>query len=81
MTLLANLAGLAGSVCILLGYALLQAGRMTREHLSYSLINAAGAALILISLRFAYNLPSILIESVWLLISLAGVLRWAWSRR
>lgn len=69
-------AGLVGSAGILLGYGLLQAGRMTREHLSYSAINAVGATLILISLYYHYNLPSVVIESVWLLISLAGTLRW-----
>jgi hypothetical protein len=71
-----DIAGLAGSGCILAAYGLLQAGRLNRDHLSYSLINALGAALILLSLINAYNLPSVVIESAWLLISLAGMLRW-----
>jgi hypothetical protein len=80
MISLPDIAGLAGSGCILLGYGLLQAGRLGREHLSYSVLNALGAALILLSLVYSYNLPSVVIESAWLLISLAGMVRWFRSR-
>lgn len=76
MIALTDIAGLAGSGCILAAYGLLQAGRLNRDHLRYSLVNALGAALILVSLVYAYNLPSVVIESAWLLISLAGMARW-----
>jgi len=41
--------------------------------LTYSALNAAGAGLILISLYYAFNFPSFIVEFFWLLISLFGI--------
>jgi hypothetical protein len=51
----------------------LQLGRLTHEHLSYSLVNGLGAVLILVSLTFDYNMSAFIIEAAWLAISVLGV--------
>jgi len=58
---------------IILAYVLLQLGRVKSEMLAYSLLNAAGAAFILISLYYSFNFPSFIVEFFWLLISLFGI--------
>ena len=45
-----------------------------------SLLNAIGAALILVSLYFDFNFPSVVVEFFWLLISLFGIGKWLWRR-
>jgi predicted membrane-bound mannosyltransferase len=70
-----NVVGLVGVVIIILAYFLLQTGRLSREILAFSLMNALGSSLILYSLYFEFNLPSAVIELVWLLISIYGVIR------
>jgi hypothetical protein len=68
-----DLLGNIGVACILGTYLLLQLGRLTHEHLSYSLINGLGAVLILVSLTFDYNMSAFIIEAAWLAISVLGV--------
>ena len=68
-----DILGTAGVAVIILTYVLLQLGRVRSDQLSYSLLNAVGAALILISLYFSFNFPSFVVEFFWLLISLFGI--------
>ena len=70
-----NLVGMVGVALILVSYLLLQTGRMRASEPRYSLANAAGAALVLISLMYEFNLSAAIIESFWLLISLLGLWR------
>lgn len=69
--------GLLGVGAILLAYALLQAGRWTARDPAYSALNALGAALVLVSLAFEFNLAAAVVESFWLAISGYGLWR-AW---
>ena len=73
--------GLAGTLCILAGYFLLQLEWVSSRSLFYSLLNLVGAAALLYSLCFAWNLAAVVIEGVWLVISLVGVARWLHFRR
>ena len=68
-----DLLGTIGVAVIVLTYVLLQAERIRSEQLSYSLLNAAGVALILVSLFYSFNFPSFIVEFFWLLISLFGI--------
>ena len=68
-----DILGTLGVGVIVLTYILLQTERVRSDQLSYSLMNAIGAALILISLYFDFNLPSVVVEVFWLLISLFGI--------
>ena len=52
---------------------LLQLGRIRSEQIAYSLLNAFGAFLILISLVYSFTFPSFVVEFFWLLISLFGI--------
>jgi len=75
-----NVIGTLGAIAIIAAYGLLQWRFWRSDDWAYSAANAFGAALILISLSVEPNLPSILIEAFWLLISLAGLLR-GWRDR
>jgi hypothetical protein len=76
-----DIVGSLGVTIIILTYILLQGERIRSEQLAYSLLNAAGAALILISLYYTFNLPSFIVEFFWLLISLFGVGKYLVRRR
>ena len=68
-----DLAGISGATMIVVAYALLQLERLSGRDLSYSLLNAVGAALILLSLAIDFNLSAFVIEAFWLVISLVGI--------
>jgi hypothetical protein len=68
-----NILGTAGVATIIITYVLLQIERLRSDSLYYSLLNAVGAVLILISLYFEFNFPSFVVEFFWLLISLFGI--------
>jgi hypothetical protein len=71
-----NVAGTTGVILIVVSYFLLQTGRMRSNSLTYSVNNAVGAALILFSLYFEFNVSAFLIEFFWLLISIVGIVRY-----
>lgn len=68
-----DILGTVGVAIIIVTYVLIQLGKVRSEQLLYSLLNAAGATLILISLYFDFNFPSFVVEFFWLLISLFGI--------
>jgi uncharacterized membrane protein YfcA len=73
--------GNVGVVLILLSYLLLQIEKMSATSLLYSLVNAIGAVLILISLMYDFNLSAFIVEVVWLLISVYALTRRGLKRR
>lgn len=75
MNLLADLLGLLGVALILIAYAAIQFNRMEASDRLYSLLNLAGALLILVSLTVDFNLSAIVMESAWAVISLYGLFR------
>ena len=75
-----DILGTLGVAIIILTYILLQIERVRSDQLIYSLLNAIGAALILVSLYFDFNFPSVVVEFFWLVISLFGIGKWI-SRR
>ena len=68
-----DILGTIGVGVIIVTYFLLQTERVRSGQLIYSLLNAIGAALILVSLYFDFNLPSVVVEGFWLVISLFGI--------
>ena len=68
-----DIIGTFGVGIIVLTYILLQVERLRSEHVLYSILNAIGALLILISLYYSFNFPSFIVEFFWLLISLFGI--------
>lgn len=71
-----DIVGTIGVATIVVTYILLQSGRVKSDQLGYSVLNAVGATLILISLYFEWNFPSVVVESFWLVISLYGIFRY-----
>jgi len=61
-------------------YLGLQLERMRSTDLSYSLLNAVGAVLILISLTERFNLSAVIIEIFWIAISVIGIAKALRSR-
>ncbi len=68
--------GFAGVGLIILTYIMLQLEKVRSTDLLYSLLNAAGAMLILVSLLYSFNFPSFIVEFFWLLISLFGIVKY-----
>ncbi|MBN8995711.1 MAG: hypothetical protein J0H94_10830 [Rhizobiales bacterium] len=73
-TLMAGL-GLVGSALVIIAFFANQQGWLSASDPRYSVVNLAGALLILISLYAEWNLPSAVIESFWAAISLYGLWR------
>ena len=76
-----DILGTLGVAVIILTYVLLQIERVRSDQLIYSLLNAIGALLILVSLYFDYNFPSVVVEFFWLVISLFGIGKYFVRRR
>lgn len=72
--------GNLGVFLVLLSYFLLQLGRIESSGIRYSIMNAAGAVLICVSLYYSFNLSSFIIEICWFSISVYGIYRY-WSNR
>ena len=70
-----DLAGFIGVLLIIIAYLLLQLNKLPSSSPRYSLLNAAGALLIMVSLIFAFNLSAFVVEAFWFLISLVGLWR------
>ena len=64
-----DLIGSLGVFVIIFTYVLLQIGRMRSESLVYSMLNACGASLIIISLTYDFNFPAFIVEFFWLFLS------------
>lgn len=73
---LLDLVGNFGVIILMATYLLLQLNKLRSEDLAYSLLNAIGASLIIISLVVDFNLSAMLMEVFWVLISLIGIYRY-----
>ena len=76
-----DLLGNLGVAMILAAYLLVQLGRLDARGLTGSLINAIGAALVVVSLTVDFNLSAFVVESAWCMISLFGAARALRARR
>ena len=65
--------GSLGVILIIGAYFLLMVHRISSTDLIYSVLNATGAILILISLLYNFNFAAFLIEIFWLAISFIGI--------
>jgi hypothetical protein len=74
-------AGLLGVALTLLAFYLLQAGKVRGDGLGYQLMNAFGAFAVLLSLLYAFNLSAFVLEGLWLVISIYGIVRGRRARR
>lgn len=70
-----TITGFIGMGLLVLGYFLVNSGKISDDNPRFHLINLAGAGGILISLLAAWNLPVFILESCWAAISLVGLWR------
>lgn len=76
-----DFAGNIGVALMVIAYLLLQAEKLRSSDVRYSLMNAAGALLVLISLVYSFNVSAFLVELFWLLISIYGLIKFAMRPR
>lgn len=75
MSWIPNAVGIIGVILILVAYYLLQANKYSSSDLRYLKLNIVGSAAMLYSLYFNWNLASVVVEVIWLVISVWGVVR------
>jgi membrane-associated HD superfamily phosphohydrolase len=76
-----DLGGNIGVLLMVVAYLLLQLEKLSSSAVSYLLLNAIGAVLVIVSLSFRFNLSAFLMEAFWLLISLYGLTKPLFSKR
>ncbi len=76
----ADLIGFAGSFCIVAAYAYSTIVKDMNMVL-FNLVNFLGAALLTVSLTVNFNLPTMVLEIVWMAIALFGLARALLDRR
>jgi hypothetical protein len=76
-----DIVGNLGVILIIGSYFLIQIGKLSATGLAYTLVNMLGAACILYSLYFEFNMSAFLVELFWLLISFVGLGRICLERR
>ncbi len=76
----ADLIGFAGSFCIVAAYAYSNVVKDMNMVL-FNLVNFIGAALLTVSLTVNFNLPTMVLEIVWMAIALFGLARALLARR
>jgi multidrug transporter EmrE-like cation transporter len=65
--------GNIGVLMLMFTYLALQLDKIKSADLSYSVLNAVGASLIVASLIVDFNLSALLMEVFWVLISFIGI--------
>ena len=73
---MSDIIGILGVGIILFTYFLLQIEKLKSLDLIYSVLNLIGAVFLLYSLFYNWNLPSVIIELFWILISLYGIYKY-----
>jgi hypothetical protein len=73
--------GLVGATMFVVAFAGVQVEKLDPHGWPALTMNFVGAILVLISLAFAFNLASFVLESVWGLIALYGLIKLVLRRR
>lgn len=71
-----DLLGNIGVVVLMVTYLMLQLNKLSSDALAYSVLNAVGAGLIVVSLTSNFNLSALMVEVFWVLISCVGIYRY-----
>ena len=78
---LPTIIGLGGSAILIAAYGLLSSGRWASTQPRYQIVNIIGTSMILYSLLFAWNLPSVVTQIIWIGLSFVGLVRELHKRR
>ena len=71
-----DVAGVIGSVIVIIAYFATQAGWFSANDPRFAWANLIGAFLIIVSLTVAWNLAAFIMEIFWILISVYGLARY-----
>jgi hypothetical protein len=67
------LSGFFGGFCLLLGYFLVNSGKLADDDPRFHLLNLIGALSVIVSLMEDWNLPVFILEIAWSSIALYGL--------
>ncbi|HEY1415491.1 MAG TPA: hypothetical protein VGF42_06360 [Caulobacteraceae bacterium] len=76
-----DLLGLVGVVLMLLAYLGAQTGQLDPTALRSLILNLVGPGLVIVSLRYRFNLPAFLTEAAWATAAAFGLVRLALKKR
>lgn len=76
-----DIIGLIGAALFVVAYGGVQIEKLDPHKPPALLMNLIGAILIVWSLAYAFNLAAFLLETVWGLVSVYGLVKWALRRR
>jgi hypothetical protein len=71
----ADFVGGAGVVITLIAYLGISTGKISSDTLKYQGLNCIAGLMLLFSLYFHWNTPTVVMESLWVLISVIGIVR------
>ena len=74
-----NACGIVGAGCFIVAYFATVQGWLDANGWRFPAINLLGSSLVLVSLINAWNLPSVILECFWGMISVYGMIR-RWRR-
>lgn len=72
---ISDIVGILGVGLVIFAFFLIQSEKITSSSSIYLYSNFVGAIMLLFSLYYHWNLASVIIEILWLLISLYGIVR------
>ncbi len=72
---ISNIVGIIGVILIITSFFLLQIEKFKPHSTGYLLFNFFGALMLLFSLYYTWNLASVIIECLWLLIIIYGIIK------
>jgi hypothetical protein len=75
-----DIAGLAGVAMMVFAYAAAALGKLDPTRATALLLNLIGAALVIYSLTYAWNVSSFVMEAIWFLVAAVGLIRLAMKR-
>jgi hypothetical protein len=75
MEVYANIIGIVGVAIVLVSYGLLTSGRLTDRDARYYWLNIIGTVGIAVSLLVQWNLPSMVAQILWILVSFVALIR------
>ena len=70
-----DIIGMLGVGLTLIAYFALQMEMITSNGKWYSFLNLIGACMVLFSLFYQWNMPSAIMEGIWIVISLYGLVK------
>ena len=73
---ISNIVGIVGVALVILAFFLVQIEKTTPKSALYLYSNFWGSLMLLFSLCYHWNLASVIIEVLWLLISIYGIVKY-----